>query len=192
MPLVIPPHLPHMRRTLAIAICLACSNRLALSQSITGLTAGARVRTQGDRATNDGIEHFRLAGTLLSKDSVRIVLQREAGAPTPPDTVVLFGVRRLEVFRGLRSRRQMIVTGSAIGGVTGVVAWLVTRQLAGSQKSVTYYDDDGNLRTTRSIVESARLAIPLCFIAGGLFGIVIGPEHWERVSVPSSIYPEAR
>ncbi len=178
-------------RIAAVAI-LASSPTVAVAQRLADLPAGARVRTFGDRATNDGIQHFRLTGLLVAIDSVHLTMMGDAGNPTLVDTIAVIGIHRLEVFRGLRSRRDMVLTGAAMGGATGVIAWLVGRQLIGSAKSATGFDSNGDPKNTRTVVESLRISIPLTFVAGGFLGAVIGREHWERVPVPSSEFPGAR
>jgi hypothetical protein len=171
---------------------LASPLAVAVAQRLTDLPAGARVRTSGDRATNDGIQHFRLAGLLVAVDTVHLAMRRDDDASSAVDTIALLGVHRLEVFRGLRSRRDMIVTGAMIGGAAGVIAWLVGRQTIGSAKTSTGLDDNGDLQSHRTLVETIRISIPLTFVAGGLLGALLGREHWERVPVPWSEFPGAR
>ena len=188
-------HPPRVLNSRCLLLALAVAAGLptpGTAQGIGDLSLGARVRASGDRTTNDGIRRFHVSGRLVSKDSNSLVIQRNDTPGVPADTVSLFGVRHLEVFRGLRSRRRMIVTGLAVGGVTGVIVWLAGRQFIGSDKSATVIDGAGNAKAGRSVVESARLSIPLLVGAGGLIGALIGPEHWERVHVPSSVFPEAR
>ena len=155
------------------------------AQKVTGLSAGATVRLTGDRATNDGVKRFSMRGTMLSVDSAHIVIQPEHA---PLDTIALLGLRRLERFDGLRSRRSMIVTGAVSGAVIGVAGWLAGRQFQGS---ALVPDDNGVMREVyaRRLTRYGMVVLP---VSGAFLGAVIGRERWTRIGVPMSEFAGAR
>jgi hypothetical protein len=182
-------------RSVALAagvFALVC--RSASSQTLDGLTAGARVRASGEGATNDGIRRFAVRGTVVSADSAHVVVRRD-GTPAAVDTIVLFGVRRFELFQGHRSRASMVATGVTTGAVVGVGAWLFARATIRPTGEVNV-DNSGRAVTTSSpvptIVHSLRNAIPGFMVLGGLVALGIGDEQWARIPVPQSVYPQAR
>lgn len=181
-----------VRHAAAAALAIALASRPSGAQKLSELSAGARVRVSADRATNTGIEHYRKVGALVGADTGHLFIRTDADVSSLPDTIALFGVRKLEIFRGMRSRREMIFTGAALGGVVGVATWLIGRRVVGGDDTVTEFDSNLNATDRRSNTERVRLAIPFMILGGGLIGALIGPEHWERIPVPSSVFPEAR
>lgn len=166
------------------------------AQQLDGLAAGARVRAVGEQATNEGIRRFAVRGTLVSTDSVHLLIRRDDPSATV-DTIVLFGIRRFDVFQGHRSRSAMVTTGAAIGTVTGVGLWLFARQtVRPTQLTEPVPDKPGTVRTISSpvptIVHSMRNAIPAFIGLGALVGLVIGDEQWTRVPIPQSVFPQSR
>jgi hypothetical protein len=185
-----------------VLYCVRVSARVVVSaiipfaalraQSVSDLQAGVRLRVSVERATNDGIERLWMTGTLVSADSSHSVIRRDAQM-TPTDTLALFGVHRLDVFRGVRPRGPMIRTGAELGAAAGIITWIVARQLYGSASTNPGTDSNGApITSSRTVTAIARLSIPVVTLAGGVIGALIGPEHWERVPVPSSMFPEAR
>ena len=188
---------PFMRKLIsAIVVSLSVSSGQARAQSMADVVAGVHVRANGDRATNDGIRRFSVAGTVVSADSGRIILRTNDQLT---DTVSLLGIRRLDLFQGVRSRGEMVTTGAVTGGVIGVGVWLLARQtVRPTTSSTTDIDNSGKVvvKETSSpvptIVHALRNSIPLFVATGAGVGLLIGPEHWVRIAVPESVFPQAR
>src|SRR5262245_12714366 len=152
-------------------------------QSLASIPAGATLRVYGDRATNEGIRRFSVRGTLIALDSTHVVLQLEPPLTTR-DSIPLFGVRRLEVFQGRRSRTSMVLTGLGLGALTGTGLWWFVHQTARPER--------GSGPPIPPIIDNMRNSIPVFIAVGGLVGLTIGPEHWIRISVPQSVFPDSR
>jgi hypothetical protein len=179
------------------ALSLLAANRPCGAQRAADLVAGARVRVDVDRATNDGIRRYFLAGSVVAADSERIVLRTERQSAAP-DTVLLFGVRRLEAFQGLRSRRGMVATGALVGGIAATVAWVSAKQMVRPIRRSVEISGSSPIKyrtvsePVPSIVHALRNAIPFSIAGGALVGGIIGRERWTRIPVPESTFPQAR
>lgn len=173
-----------VRSAIAVAL-LVGAIAPAGAQSPAALTVGARVRVQGDRATNDGVRRFQSNGVVVALDSAHLVLQ-----PSPslsaPDTIAFVGVRRLDVFAGTRSRSRSIWTGAVVGTVASTALWLVGKQTMRVEEPL-----DPNPRPLPPVVQKFRNAIPIAAVGGALIGAVIGVDHWVHVQVPGSVFPQA-
>jgi hypothetical protein len=158
--------------------------------------AGARLRATGDQATNDGVRRFSVRGTYVSSDSAHLVL-RSDGPLANVDTVVLFGVRRLDLFEGHRSRSSMVVTGATLGAIAGTGLWWFAHQVV---RPGSFTDTDPNdpakVRTVSEplppIIHQMRNAIPVFIGAGAVIGLTIGDERWVRIAVPQSVFSQTR
>jgi hypothetical protein len=152
------------------------------------------VRANGDRATNDGIRRFSVRGTVVSTDSTHVVLRTSTGLL---DTVSVFGLRRLEQLVGERSRSGMVWKGALGGAVVGVGTWWLLHQTDRPKRRFQCLDDPCTqfrdlTGVTPPFVNHMRNAIPLFIVAGGLAGASIGRERWIKVSIPVSVFPQAR
>jgi hypothetical protein len=133
---------------------------------------------------------------LIAKDSVHLVLR--GGPPlNTVDTVVLFGVRRLDRFDGYRSRKSMVLTGTGLGLIAGVGLWWCAHQTV--RPSVDIVPDPNTpgkvvyqSSPMPSIIHQLRNAIPVFAGAGALIGLTIGREHWTPILVPQSVFVRPR
>jgi len=182
---------PRKMRTLRLigVICVVgAAGRPCIAQQLSDVHLGARVRVSGDRATNDGLQRFSTTGVVVAADSARLILQPQARISE--DTVSLIGVRRLDLYKGRRSRLSMSLTGATLGGIAGVITWFIARQTLRPSHSGA-----GQISTEEdasAVVRRYRNAIPLFVGTGALIGAVVGPEQWVRVPVPQSAFPQAR
>src|SRR5438094_688149 len=120
-------------------------------------------------------------------DSTRLVVRNERSRGV--DTISLLGVRRLDVFAGLRSR-SMVMTGAGTGAAIGTLAALFAQVMVRSDR-VKWLDTTLVVKTpTPSIVKVARWSAPALTLAGAIAGAVVGREHWIRVPVKISVFPQ--
>lgn len=172
-----------MRLSFAILALALARPTTSRGQSLANIPAGARLRVNGDRATNEGIRRFSVRGTLVAVDSTHVVLQLDPPSTTR-DSIPLFGVRHLELFQGQRSRTSMVLTGLGLGALTGTALWWFIHQTASPER--------GSGQASSPIIDYARNSIPVFIGAGGLVGLTIGQERWLRVSVPQSVFSNSR
>ena len=167
------------------------------AQHLADIQPGARVRASGDRATNDGVRRFSMIGIVTAIDSEQIILRPKLGLAAE-DTVHLLGVRRLDLYQGMRSRRSMIATGAALGAVIGVAAWYIARQTVRPETINKLVDGPGGVQSRSvpgpdaPIIHQLRNGIPLEIGVGALIGALIGPEKWLPISVPQSVFSQPK
>jgi hypothetical protein len=170
-----------------VAICgfsILIGPQAVAAQQVQGLTAGVRIRMTGERVTDAGVRRFAESGSFMSADSHYLILRTDS-PPRSIDTVFLEGVHRLELFNGLRSRKDMTIAGATVGTIAGTAMWLFARSVI----RPTVVQDGRNPNTSISspvppVVHQLRNAIPIVAGAGALAGVLVGQEKWIVVSLP--------
>jgi hypothetical protein len=173
---------------MGVACALGVSRRYCAAQQLSDVHLGDRVRVSGDRVTNNGVERFSTTGVVVAADAEHMILHPQT--KIAEDTVSLLGVRRLDLYKGRRSRLSMTLTGASLGAIAGITTWFIARQtLRPSNNDVGTITNEADASAT---VRRYRNAIPVLIGAGALIGAVVGPEQWVRVPVPQSTFPQAR
>ncbi len=166
--------------------CFALALGLPLSalgaQETPALAAGARVRVLSPTLHCRSLEtptcHDKVVGTLVSLDSLNIVLRDEGGEvqnlPRVPGTRLDASAGGMCLHRGTCIGLGL-VSGAAVGALVG---WI-------NYKSIGCPADD-------DLCSLYQLTVPAGAILGAVIGAVLPGEHWRETTAPAhlSIAPE--
>lgn len=102
-----------------------------------------------------------MRGTIVALDS-NFYIERSVDRAATIDTVSFIGIRRLEKFDGLRSRKTMVWTGAFTGAIVATTSWLVARSTArtdpgdaGPRAHAAIGDSAGSLRVAPQLSSQA-------------------------------------
>lgn len=143
---------------------------------VAAVPAAAQTRaplSTGDtvRFTQAGAGRFR--ATVLEVQPGALVVRVGEGAPRQ---IVLSGLERLEVARG---RRGHVLQGAAIGFLPGFAFGAYAGNVLGC-------DDQGpDCTNVGAAVATGLMAGGVTAVAGGLVGLAIRGDRWEKVALPA-------
>jgi len=162
----------HRHAPVLVAVALTLSGAAAGAQSSRRqapvVTQGARIRLMLSADEGRRTGRNMVSGSLVSGDSSRVIIMRRDGSRA--DTIPTFTIDDVELYTGQRSRRTMIIGGSAVGAGASALIYAVDRF------SRAHRCGAGG---TCPLLPSGQYAIPIA--VGAVFGATFSASRWVRV-----------